>query len=209
MKKIKELEPKIYELLGVLFFQKCVFKLEKIIHFKDKGKNINYHIKNYNIDQLEEFKKFLYFNGYIHLRNLLILLPVLVIQSIFFSPLFLLYTIPAIIKNAYCVMLQRYNYIRISKLAELKKKQIELRNSKKIEKIKENDRIQKLKQDDLNLNLEQIKNLKNFIQGTEDIYLDEQSLNILYALKELINCNDKSNDEHKQSYVLKGGNKNG
>ena len=205
MKKLKELEPKIYEFLGVLFFQKCVFTLEKIIHLKDKGKNINYHIKNYNIDQLEAFKKFLYFNSYIHVRNLLILFPVLVIQTIFFSPLFLLYTIPAIIKNAYCVMLQRYNYIRISKIAELKKKRIEHLNSKKIEKMKENDKIQKLKQDDPNLTLEQIKNLKKFIQGTEDVYLDEQSLNILYALKDLINLDDKSNDEHKQSYVLKGG----
>lgn len=200
---------KIYEALGVLFFQKCVFALEKMIHFKDKGKNINYHIKNSNIDELENFRKFLYFNGFIHVRNFGVLFVFLIFQSVFLNPLFLLYTIPALIKNAYCVMLQRYNYIRINRVIELKKRQIHQRNEKKMEILQESEALQKVKSDDVNITLEQIQNLKKFIQGTDDVYLDKQSLNILYLLKEIAECDTRDNSKEnikKANYVLKGGN---
>ena len=38
MKERHKVETKIYELLGIKKFKKAVFKLEKIIHRKDKGK---------------------------------------------------------------------------------------------------------------------------------------------------------------------------
>lgn len=204
MKKIEKLELKIYEYLGVLFFQKCVFILEKLIHFKDKGKNINYHIKNYNIDELENFKKFLYFNGFIHVRNTLILIVCTIIQALFLHPVFLIYLIPSLIKNIYCVMLQRYNYIRLNKVIELKKNQIQRRNLKIVKKIKESNKLQVIKQNDISVTLEQIQNLKKFIQGTDDVYLDRDSLNLLYLLKEFVECDKKENKDEK-TYVLKGG----
>ena len=37
MKKSQEIEKKVYELLGVKQFRKAAFKLEKIVHRKDKG----------------------------------------------------------------------------------------------------------------------------------------------------------------------------
>lgn len=55
MKQINE--EKIYELLGIKLFKKAVFKLEKIIHRKDKGKNINYHIKKADsVESVNSFK---------------------------------------------------------------------------------------------------------------------------------------------------------
>ena len=45
MKKDQKIETKVYELFEVKLFKKATFKLEEIIHRKDKGKNINYHIK--------------------------------------------------------------------------------------------------------------------------------------------------------------------
>jgi len=208
LEKRDKIETKIYEFLGVLFFQKCVFALEKIIHFKDKGKNINYHIKSNNIDELENFQKFLYFNGFIHVRNFVILFIFLIFQSIYLNPMFLIYTIPALIKNAYCVMLQRYNYIRINHVIKLKKHQIQQRNIKKMEKIQESEALSRVKKDNVEVTLEQIQNLKKFIQGTDDVYLDTQSLNLLYLLKELAECDTKEIQQasiEKSNYVLKGG----
>ena len=45
MKKDQKIETKVYELFEVKLFKKATFKLEEIIHRKDKCKNINYHIK--------------------------------------------------------------------------------------------------------------------------------------------------------------------
>lgn len=45
MKKSQKIEKRVYELLGVNLFRKAAFKLEKIVHRKDKGKNTNYHIQ--------------------------------------------------------------------------------------------------------------------------------------------------------------------
>lgn len=45
MKKSRKIEIKVYELLGVKLFRKAAFRLEKIVHRKDKGKNTNYHIQ--------------------------------------------------------------------------------------------------------------------------------------------------------------------
>ena len=38
MKKSQKVETKVYELLGVKQFRKAAFKLEKIVHRKDKRK---------------------------------------------------------------------------------------------------------------------------------------------------------------------------
>ena len=62
MKKSQKVETKVYELLGVKQFRKAAFKLEKIVHRKDKRKNTNYHIQKNEVDSLGEFKKYLYYN---------------------------------------------------------------------------------------------------------------------------------------------------
>lgn len=205
MKKLKELEPKIYECLGVKQFQKLVFLLEKVIHFKDKGKNINYHIKNYSIDELEQFKKFLYFNGFIHVRNSVVLVLFLIIQILFLNPIILVYIVPSLIKNIYCVMLQRYNYIRIDKAITHKKKKIEKKTSHKVEKLVESEKFENVKIINKEVSLEQLQKLKKFLEGTSDAYLDESSLEMLTLLKELIGVDEKDNliDKEKTGAYVK------
>ena len=206
MKNKKNIELKIYECLGIKQFQKCVFALEKVIHFKDKGKNINYHIKNYSIDKLEEFKKFLYFNGVIHVRNSIGLIVLLILQILFLNPIVLIYVIPSLIKNIYCVMLQRYNYVRINEVIEIKKKIIENKNLRIAENIKKTNEWQETKKHNIDISLEQIKNLKKFIEGTDDVYLDEKSLEILNMLKYFVK--NKQSDKIEIENIYKKGGKN-
>ena len=72
---------KIYQILGVKQFRVLTFKLEKLVHIKNKKQNHNYHINhgsgkvliNCTIKELENFKKKLYYNGSTYVRNLIFL----------------------------------------------------------------------------------------------------------------------------------------
>lgn len=127
---------KIYEFLGVKQFKKAVFMLEKIIHKRDKGKNINYHIKNSNDrESVDSFKKYLYYNGFIHTKNLITGIPIIVFAILCGQNLlFLIPLILFLIKDVYCVMLQRYNWLKISEF----EKKLEIRDEKKIDLSQKN-----------------------------------------------------------------------
>lgn len=136
MSNKKKLELKIYEFLGVKQFKKAVFMLEKIIHKRDKGKNINYHIKNSNDrESVDSFKKYLYYNGFIHTKNLITGIPIIVFAILCGQNLlFLISLILFLIKDVYCVMLQRYNWLKISEF----EKKLEIRDEKKIDLSQKN-----------------------------------------------------------------------
>lgn len=136
MSNKKKLELKIYEFLGVKQFKKAVFMLEKIIHKRDKGKNINYHIKNSNDrESVDSFKKYLYYNGFIHTKNLITGIPLIVFAILCGQNLlFLIPLILFLIKDVYCVMLQRYNWLKISEF----EKKLEIRDEKKIDLSQKN-----------------------------------------------------------------------
>lgn len=131
MTKKYEIESKIYEFLGIKLFKKAVFKLEKIIHKKDGKKNINYHIKNsINKQSVDDFKKYLYYNGTIHIRNLLFDIPAVILTIVSkFNPLIITIIFLWLIKDVYCIMLQRYNWIKIKYL----EKKLEVREERRVE----------------------------------------------------------------------------
>ena len=58
----------------VVHFRKLVFALQRLIHRKDKGHNINYHIPHQDIESFDAFDKYLFYNGAIHVRNILAML---------------------------------------------------------------------------------------------------------------------------------------
>lgn len=116
----------IYNILGICYFQKLVFLLEKFIHRKDGKTNQNYHFNLDNINPMEDFIRFLFFNGSIHFRNVCIFI-------------------------IYCIMLQRYNYLRIKKVTLILEKQRKNRIEKKVNKLfpifKENYDVSTIKED--------------------------------------------------------------
>lgn len=128
MKKGQKIETKLYELLGIKLFRKAVFRLEKIVHRKDNGKNTNYHIQSNSINSLEEFKKYLYYNGTIHTSNLIKGIPILALMFIFKFKTLSIITLSAwLLKDAYCVMLQRYNWIKLSEKERLIKEKQDIK----------------------------------------------------------------------------------
>lgn len=114
--KRERIECRLYEIAGVRVFRAFVFRLEKLIHRRDKGQNVNYHIDDYGSKAPTDFKKYLALNAAIHIRNAVFLSAVLVLCMLLPSK----YTAAAygaallLVKDLYCIMLQRYNFLRIA-----------------------------------------------------------------------------------------------
>lgn len=133
MKKNKNIEMRIYELLGVKVFRKMAFALRDKIWIlftlkmsKEERKEYLYHTaSNYNLgevkslEDVKKFKKQLFYNAGIHIFGFLVLILNFII--IIGGTAALSSTIITLIGggiNLYCVMLQRYNCIRINQLIE-------------------------------------------------------------------------------------------
>lgn len=133
MKKTKNIEMKIYELLGVKVFRKMAFKLRDILAFpltikmsKEERKNfLNNTASNYNLgkvkslEDVKKFKKQLFINAGFHIYGLFVCLPnFLKVIDGAASLSTTIINLTCIGINLYCIMLQRYNGIRINKLIE-------------------------------------------------------------------------------------------
>lgn len=176
-KKREDLELKIYKALGVKQFRNLAFKLEKLIHIKDKKKNINYHINDCkDLVSIDKFKKYLYYNGFIHVKNLIfgsVGLALMIILNASVVPVIALSTL--LLKDAYCVMLQRYNWIRITRHEE----KLKARERKRIDKVKasiDKEKVEevitnnKVNREELIREIQALRNyLKSCNKGVEEV----------------------------------------
>lgn len=132
-KKDKSIEMKLYELLGIKVFKKMAFFVRDIVTLpltfkmpkEERKKSLYNTASNYNIgkeksfENIKKFKKQLFKNAGIHIFALLAFLPSFI--KIILGTASLSTTIivlPAMVMNIYCIMLQRYNCIRINQLIE-------------------------------------------------------------------------------------------
>lgn len=130
-KKNKNLELRIYEFLGIKIFRKMAFILMKVLNYpftikmsKEQRKNffnsiINYRMKKGNgLQDLRDFKKMLILNASIHTYALLKLalnvIKIIIGAFSVMSTTLVVTTIIFTIINVYCIMLQRYNWVRIN-----------------------------------------------------------------------------------------------
>lgn len=189
MTKKEEIEVKIYKKIGIEKFKKLTLYLEKKIHKKDKGQNINYHPKKLTKGSIKKFRKFFYYNGFIHSRNLIFGVPLLIVMIIFkLNPIFITFLSLWLLKDAYCVMLQRYNWIEtnetLKRIVSIEQEKIEDRKKDcNIEKLKE---ILKEKNIDKEECIKKIEDLKNVISDENDKIIELD--NSLEVIEELLTC---------------------
>lgn len=188
----KENECKIYEFLGVKYFKKLTFKLEKIIHRKDKGTNINYHVKNtFSKESVNSFKKYLYYNGFIHAKNFIIgFLMILGYLILGMNPLLIFSTGVLIVKDAYCLMLQRYNYLKLNEF----EKKLDLREEKKINREIENINKDELDRKILERKIDREELIKN-LKILKSYLLEENNLDANLDIDSLLLIRDGIIDE--------------
>lgn len=189
MTKKEKIEVKIYKKIGIEKFKELTLYLEKKIHKKDKGQNINYHPKKLTKGSIKKFRKFFYYNGFIHSRNLIFGVPLLIVMIIFkLNPIFITFLSLWLLKDAYCVMLQRYNWIEtnetLKRIVSIEQEKIEDRKKDcNIEKLKE---ILKEKNIDKEECIKKIEDLKNVISDENDKIIEFD--NSLEVIEELLTC---------------------
>lgn len=155
-KKSKNLELRIYEILGVKIFKKMVFELLYSLSFfvtfklsRKERKNIidsmpsNYVMKKGNrLQDLKNFKKYILFNTGIHTLGFAISMYSIINTIIFFPiTLSVITYLFLIIVNLYCLMLQRYNWVRINEVINKFTPHEEKIKSKLKEELKEKDKF--------------------------------------------------------------------
>lgn len=132
-KKSNNIEMKIYELLGVKVFRKMAFGLRDTLFFpftfwmgKERRKDLLYNTasnyimkKGHGLQDLRDFKKELRLNAGIHIVALITCLPnfLRVIGGVA-SLSTTIINLTCVGINIYCIMLQRYNNIRINQVLE-------------------------------------------------------------------------------------------
>ncbi len=129
------IEKKLYELLGIQIFRKLVLKLENLIHYKDKKRNINYHLRGRGINSVQSFTGYLLYNAVCHGLSIIFITIYISIMWIYKDRCAALdiYLYGMLLVNLYCLMLQRYTYIKIRAFEE---KRINTKNCIIAEKIK-------------------------------------------------------------------------
>ncbi len=93
--------------------------MAKMVRNPKDRKGGNYYLKRLDLNSVKDFKKALLFNGIIHIIGSLCGLPAIITilknNSAYSLPLSFLIIFPFLV-NVYCVMLQRYNWLRIKKV---------------------------------------------------------------------------------------------
>lgn len=132
-KKDKSIEMKLYELLGIKVFKKMAFFVRDIVTLpltfkmpkEERKKSLYNTASNYNIgkskslEDIKKFKKQLFKNAGIHIFALLAFIPSFIKIIMGMASLSTtIIVLPAMVMNIYCIMLQRYNCIRINQLIE-------------------------------------------------------------------------------------------
>lgn len=195
LKKNKNIEMKFYELLGIKVFKKMAFFVRDIVTLpltfkmpkEERKKSLYNTASNYNIgkeksfEDIKKFKKQLFKNAGIHIFALLAFIPSFI--KIILGTASLSTTIivlPAMVMNIYCIMLQRYNCIRINQLIEkmtpryekqkdvikeelIEKDSLLLEHSYKI--IDKNEKETSVNFEDLiaNASIEELKQYRNYL----------------------------------------------
>ena len=131
LNQLGRFELKLYCCLGIRRFRDFVFWLEKTKHIKDNAQNSNYHIKQWSHSGAKRHFMYLSYNAAIHLFGLFLALTILLIRRALGYRLCAADCgiVVAAILNIYCIMLQRYNSLRLKqyqlKLNKRSKKRIE------------------------------------------------------------------------------------
>lgn len=187
---MENLEMKIYEKLGVKKFKNFVLNLNVKATDNKKIKGNNYYLdQGHGLEDLKKFKLEILFNGYLHTYSSIACI-VSMMGSIIPIALYPI-LIATMTLNTYCIMLQRYNWIRIKKAI---KKNEPLEERKK-EKIK-----QELQEQEDKLLPHTYKTIKNFKIPKEvsfDKLIEDASLEDLKRYRKSLNFFGQISDKMK------------
>lgn len=191
---MKTKEEKIYEALGVKYFKKFVLLIGYFITRRKKvldGNGSNYFLEDGTVDGMKEYIGDLMSNARGHAIAFLVNIVAASIGTISTTSIIIISV--ANIINLYCVMLQRYNYIRVSRAIK-RKELIESKRNKNIPTVNEDNYRLKL--------LEELRNLKSEINNLTDSSLASSAINEPVNLENIDNVNFDMPIESSNSPII-------
>ena len=196
MKKNNNIEMKIYEILGVKIFKKIVLKIGnlclKLFLTKDErddfSKTTNYKMgKVSDLDDIKNYKKQIYFNAIVHIIGVCLGLTTFSYKIGFINTIL-------VVLNAYCVMLQRYNIIRINKVVNKFSLKYEEEKSQMKKELSNTDKL--LKEHTYKI----INNKNKEKEITFEELINKSSLSELKKYRECLNYFEKVKDVKVNSF---------
>lgn len=177
-------ELRLYTILGVQQFRKMVFLLEKVVHFRDKKTNTNYHVGGFTPEAVKNFEKYLFYNGSIHVRNIIYALIYSVLRVVFGSRMFWFDFVVIVhtIKDIYCVMLQRYNYLQIKGFETAQANKRRARVERKTREMQENF-SKKYQSSNCERDLQLLREMKRKLANHEPVIVDDEMMMTLLQLE--------------------------
>ena len=115
------MEMKFYELIGVKQWKKFVLWIMALfIRNPKERRGGNYYLEKINLGSIKKFKKQLHFNASIHIVGAILCLSFIVMNLLSeqISIVSTVIQVLILILNLYCIMLQRYNWLRIKKILD-------------------------------------------------------------------------------------------
>lgn len=181
---MKTTEEKIYEGLGVKYFKRFVIWIQFII-FKLSKTNINkrfqfgsnYFISGGSIKKLKRFRFGLLFNTIVHAWGLFCCISS-VLTGVTGTGAIINLAVCTLI-NIYCLMLQRYNNIRLERTIKTKQEHIKLLEDRKNQRSLEKALV----------NSEKLLNesvLESFIENCDQSLTDSNTLDISVVESEIV-----------------------
>ena len=172
-------ELKLYEILGVKQFKKLIFKIENFRHHNDKRRNRNYHLKDGTLSSLKSFTGYLLYNTMCHVISLFYIAVYFAVTRFneirYFALDISMYIL--IVINLYCIMLQRYSYIKmrvqIERKTKLRKKQLKIQ-AQCLKSVIENKNYLDLQEE-----YKLIQYIKTHIQNGIDCFLTDMDAVVL------------------------------
>lgn len=118
MKGAITMEMRIYELLGVKYWKRFVLWFPCLfIRDPEDRKGGNYWLEDISFASIKKFKKQLLFNASLHIGAILVTnIPFFIMNLLDNNIPMMIYQVIFFLVNFCCIMLQRYNWLRIKKI---------------------------------------------------------------------------------------------
>lgn len=186
--KSRTLELKIYNKIGVLIFRQFILKYEAFRHRKDGLKNKNYHIENYTPESVDRFVGYLVYNSVLHIISILFTVLYFVVKWCAVPKWNIMDVVMCFITifNIYCIMLQRYNYLRMHTLSTqhhiYQEKQIMKQVETILEKFPTDYTLDQMKMD-----AKVLADMRESIVGARDYFVTEDQIESFNRMAGLMN----------------------
>jgi hypothetical protein len=197
-------ERNLYELLGVKLFRKAVMAFERARHKKDGGVNTNYHLKSCSLSAAYNYKWYLVYNSVFHVISILLTAAYFAITRVF-GEVYLAADILVciiILFNIYCLMLQRYTWLRLAERIWRLEKRRAQRIAKSTARYEEN--MSNRAESDLSAEYGLILKIKGAAESGEELVISADDIGALSGIAAVTYSSEKNRSTPGTSFVEAG-----